>query len=125
MASCLDMLAIVVSTGDGVPLCRAVRPGAAVEPEALAGIERRLSHYCAAAAEQAQKMGLGPLKVTTTLYDKLCLVHVYMLPLVITCVHSPDSNCGTTLDIVPELREALDPIRAQVQAVYDREFAGQ
>jgi hypothetical protein len=33
------------------------------------------------------------------------------------------SNCGTTLDIIPELTEALEPIRAQVQAVYDKEAA--
>eukprot|EP00953_Heterococcus_sp_UTEX-ZZ885_P042242 21478-Heterococcus_DN1.PRE.4 len=101
----------------------AVKPTAVIADKALAAIERRLSHYCSVAADQAQKMGLGTLKVTTTFYANFSLVHIHLPPLMVTCLHDPDSNCGTTLDIIPELTEALEPIRAQVQAVYDKEAA--
>eukprot|EP00953_Heterococcus_sp_UTEX-ZZ885_P042233 21477-Heterococcus_DN1.PRE.4 len=225
LGSSVDLLAVILSTGDGVPICRgkpkrktgnmydavhaselvikssgsshlalhryniaaitiatvmhhiskvafekldvfaslpvyacpdtAVKPTAVIADKALAAIERRLSHYCSVAADQAQKMGLGTLKVTTTFYANFSLVHIHLPPLMVTCLHDPDSvsyevllslkltnkltltcctacccitvsiysNCGTTLDIIPELTEALEPIRAQVQAVYDKEAA--
>ncbi len=51
-------------------------------------------------------------------HGSLTLVHVNIAPLIVTFVHGPSSNCGTTLDLVPMFEHALEPIRAQVIFTY-------
>jgi hypothetical protein len=100
-----------------VPPPAAVRPGSEglFKEGVLEGLETGLSRCCAMAASQLQKSGLGPLRACTTFFGEFALVHVYISPLVITFVHGANSNCGTTLDALPELEDALEPVRAQLE----------
>lgn len=64
-------------------------------------------------------MGIGGLRYTVTFYPQACLVHVNLAPLVVTLVHRDgdgmNPNYGKTLDMIPELTEALEPLREQVR----------
>ncbi len=71
-------------------------------------------------ASQATKMGMGKMHRMTSFHGSLTLVHVNIAPLIMTFVHGPSSNCGMTLDLVPTLERALEPIRAQVIFIYAR-----
>ncbi len=76
-------------------------------------------------ASQATKMGMGKMRRMTSFHGSLTLVHVNIAPLIMTFVHGPSSNCGMTLDLVPMLERALEPIRAQVIFIYARLLACQ
>ena len=64
-------------------------------------------------------MGMGNLRYTVTFYPQACLVHVNLAPLVVTLVHKDGDgetpNFGYTLDMIPELTTALEPLRLQVR----------
>lgn len=67
-------------------------------------------------------MGMGNLRYTVTFYPQACLVHVNLAPLVVTLVHQDgqdDSrdklNFGDALDLIPEMSDALEPLRKQVR----------
>ncbi|CAN0484676.1 unnamed protein product, partial [Hapterophycus canaliculatus] len=65
-------------------------------------------------------MGMGNLRYTVTFYPNTCLVHVNLAPLVVTLVHKDGQdggdklNFGDSLDLIPDLAEALEPLRVQV-----------
>eukprot|EP00904_Undaria_pinnatifida_P005890 jgi/Undpi1/2430/HiC_scaffold_13.g05811.m1 len=84
-----------------------------------AHLERELAQHFALAAVQAEKMGMGNLRYTVTFYPQACLVHVNLAPLVVTLVHKDGDgetpNFGYTLDMIPELTTALEPLRLQVE----------
>ncbi|CAM9311115.1 unnamed protein product [Sphacelaria rigidula] len=77
---------------------------------------------------QAEKMGIGGLRYTVTFYPQACLVHVNLAPLVVTLVHRDgdgmNPNYGKTLDMIPELTEALEPLREQVEQAYREDGMG-
>ncbi|CAM9576879.1 unnamed protein product [Phaeothamnion confervicola] len=114
---CSDIWAIIISTGDGVPIVKAVSPNLR-EGLLISELETSMARYFSLAVDHASKMSLGALRASTTFYKSLVLVHINLQPLVVTCVHDVNSNIGTTLDIIPELAEALEPIRVQVDTLY-------
>ncbi len=63
-------------------------------------------------------MGMGSMRRMTSFHESLTFVHVNIAPLIVTFVHGPSSNCGMTLDLVPILERALEPIRVQVIFTY-------
>lgn len=73
--------------------------------------------------EQADKMGMGNLQYTVTFYPQACLVHINLAPLVVTLVHKDgqstaghgEPNFGDSLAMVPEISEALEPLRRQAR----------
>lgn len=73
---------------------------------------------------QAEKMGVGGLRYTVTFYPRACLVHVNLAPLVVTFVHSDGDgtspNFGESLDMIPDITAALEPLRAQVRGALSR-----
>lgn len=64
-------------------------------------------------------MGMGNLRYTVTFYPNTCLVHVNLAPLVVTLVHKDGGdetpNFGYTLDMVPDITSALEPLRLEVK----------
>lgn len=73
---------------------------------------------------------MGNLRYTVTFYPNTCLVHVNLAPLVVTLVHKDgqDSgdklNFGDSLDLIPDLAEALEPLRVQVSEKRAGELGG-
>ena len=68
-------------------------------------------------------MGMGNLQYTVTFYPQACLVHINLAPLVVTLVHKDgqptaghgEPNFGDSLAMVPEISEALEPLRRQAR----------
>lgn len=96
--------------------------GEADELGASTGVNRLLlvavNGICTVSVSQAEKMGIGGLRYTVTFYPNSCLVHVNLAPLVVTLVH-PDGdghnpNFGESLDMIPDITAALEPLRAEV-----------
>ena len=115
-----DILAILIATNDGIPLVRAESSTAARKLGITPEMETMFALYFSQAADQASNMGLGAVQSATDLYKNNVLVHVNLHPIVVTCVHDRDANVGTTLDMMPELRQALEPVRQEVEAVMER-----
>ncbi|CAM9637201.1 unnamed protein product [Chrysoparadoxa australica] len=114
-----DLEAVLIGTCEGVPITKAVRKGSSVAIKLSQ--ESELPQVFSSAADQAGKMGMGGLSSMVTFSDRYCLVYVNMMPLVVTFVHQAAANCGATLDIIPSLREALEPIRQQVDIIYGKD----
>ncbi|CAN0410265.1 unnamed protein product [Discosporangium mesarthrocarpum] len=91
-------------------------------------MEREMTQYFHVAADQAEKMGMADLQYAVNFYRNTCLVHVNMEPLVATFVHRSSAgsspNFGGSLDMIPELRAALEPVRAQVKEWNEKESLG-
>lgn len=72
---------------------------------------------------QAEKMGIGGLRYTVTFYPNSCLVHVNLAPLVVTLVHQDgdgaNPNFGESLDMIPDITAALEPLRLEVSFRYE------
>ncbi|CAM9282234.1 unnamed protein product [Ectocarpus sp. 12 AP-2014] len=115
-----NVRAVLIGTADGTPIVNALRKD--VENKSFTDhLERELAQHFALAAVQADKMGMGNLRYTVTFYPQACLVHVNLAPLVVTLVHQDgqdDSrdklNFGDALDLIPEMSDALEPLRKQV-----------
>mmetsp|Transcript_37668 Transcript_37668/g.48535 ORF Transcript_37668/g.48535 Transcript_37668/m.48535 type:complete len:135 (-) Transcript_37668:297-701(-) len=108
-----ELQAVVISTSDGIPIGKAWRQGIVTEAKLESGVAK----YFSVAADQASKMGLGQLGHMTALYDNIVLCHINMPPLVVSCVADSQANIGIVLNNVPEIKEALEPIRITVEAL--------
>jgi hypothetical protein len=79
--------------------------------------EEALSISVSTITEQASKCGLGKGGPVVAFYENLIIVHLPLLPVVVTVVGSDTLNVGLVLSIRTELAQALDSLRNAVQAV--------
>ncbi|CAM9181675.1 unnamed protein product [Ascophyllum nodosum] len=118
--------AVLIGTVDGTPVVNALSDSAE-DKSFTAHLERELPQHFALAAVQAEKMGMGNLQYTVTFYPQACLVHINLTPLVVTLVHKDgqaaaghgEPNYGDSLAMIPEISQALEPLRKQVESCRD------
>jgi len=98
--------AIVVSNSYGVALLT-VRS----EDVDTAAFEGLFSSVFALASDQAEKLPFGTSKSTVAFFERCVLVQLDVCPLVVSLVAASDANVGALLDLAPQLKTALEPVR--------------
>lgn len=85
------------------------RPGASPTPRASAPLTTRLT--AVSKPRQADKLPFGTSKSTVAFFDHTVLVQLDVCPLVVSLVGAADANVGALLDLAPQLKSALEPVR--------------
>jgi len=103
--------AVLLSDRDGAQVLKVVG-----ENYAEIQNENALAATFAVAAEQAGKLRLGKDKTITSFYEKHAIVHINDLPVIVSLIGDKQSNIGMVLAFVPDIKKALEPLRAAIVA---------
>ncbi|GLE03318.1 hypothetical protein PINS_up012208 [Pythium insidiosum] len=110
---------ILVSTVEGVPLLK-VTSLTDTEPSVVAGgndfVETVLPTVFAGVAEQIGKLRFGVVQSVSAFYGDVAVLHINAQPLVVTLVASQSAQIGALHALVPQLRDALAPLKKCVES---------
>jgi len=110
-----NILALMVGTSDGVGLARSFgtsKSSPHLSDEVISGIESVWATLPSGSGHHLRPLGLGDdVKTVTAFYENCTLVHMHTSPLVVTFLATPNANVGAIRAILPNLQEALEPIR--------------
>lgn len=97
---------VLLSTSEGVSLGRVLISNQWDE-ELLSNLESTW----APPSKQFPLLKQGDIQSVTAQYEQLTLVHVYLTPVVVTLLVTPDSNMGAIkATAIPLLKETLEPL---------------
>merc|ERR1711964_463975 len=101
---------VVVSDRDGIVIFRS--PNETGNPET----EQMLTTIFSLTTDQTSKIpDLGRSNSVMTFWDNSILLQANYLPLVITLTAEVDANSGELFEILPPLKEALEPTRRVIE----------
>jgi len=115
--------AILLSTLEGVPLGRVYAGNVEWHEEVLSSLETTW----APASKHFPLLNLGKeIQVVTAMYDQVTLLHVYLSPVVVTILASPNANIGAIRSTgIPLLKECLHPLCQTLLSSLSPEATGQ
>jgi predicted regulator of Ras-like GTPase activity (Roadblock/LC7/MglB family) len=67
-------------------------------------------------SDQAGKLRQGKNDCITAIFGNHTMVHVNMMPLIVTLIANEQANLGTIRSLIPDLRLKLDVVRQSVQS---------
>mmetsp|Transcript_56969 Transcript_56969/g.68181 ORF Transcript_56969/g.68181 Transcript_56969/m.68181 type:complete len:202 (-) Transcript_56969:198-803(-) len=111
------ILALLVGTNDGVGLVRCFGSAknnktlSIINDDLLSGVESVWATLPLGAGHHLKSLDVGDVRIVTAFYETVVLVHVHLSPLVVTFLATPEANIGAVREVIPQLTEALEPIR--------------
>lgn len=91
------------------------QPTPSTEPALLMSIDP-LSVGFSKSAQLIERLGMGRPTVVTSVYGDYIAFQVYFSPLIVTIIATTEINRGMVHSIIPELKEKLQDIRAELNS---------
>lgn len=104
-----NLLCILITDRDGVPILKAVHekcPEPAMRPNFLTTF--------AMATDQSSKLGQGRNKTIICMYSSYQVIQMNKLPLILNFIGTADCNTGHILSLEPLIEPLLDELRGAV-----------
>jgi len=107
-----QILALLLSTSDGVPLARSSGSSSSepISEDILQIMETVWATLPSGASHHLRLLG-NEVKMATAFYDTGILIHVHYSPLVATFLATPNANIGEIRALLPSFLDSLDPLR--------------